>query len=58
MSFQDEKLYPLLAKAEQLNDSARDASKALNLAWKYLESAAETIKARASDIPPIQRRFK
>jgi hypothetical protein len=52
-------LYPLIAKSSGLNESAKDAEKSILKAWNYLESAAETIKARANDnIPPIQRKFR
>lgn len=53
-----QQLFPLLEKAEGLNESCIPAIAQLTTAWNYLESAAETIKARANDIiPPIQRRF-
>lgn len=41
-------LYPATTLSAALNESALDAHRELELAWKYLERAAETIKARGS----------
>lgn len=47
-----EKLYPLLNKANRLNESALLSAYNLKLAWVALESATEIIKARADDNIP------
>lgn len=47
-----EKLYPLLNKANRLNESAFLSAYNLKLAWIALETATEIIKARADDNIP------
>jgi hypothetical protein len=53
-----EVLYPLISKAANLNESARNANVLLKQAYEFLDQASVEIQARANDdIPTIQQRF-